>query len=93
MISEAIGMLPKQLCRIQMPMLGKPTGVNRLIILYPGMRRIWQRARRSMVSGAIDSLDRKFWGASRGRSAIDCARLQAVRAEANQAEALHSALW
>eukprot|EP00959_Pyramimonas_sp_CCMP1952_P252117 5267862-Pyramimonas_sp.AAC.1 len=46
-----------------------------------------------MVSGVIDSLDRKFWGASRGRSAIDCAWLQAARAEANQADSLHSALW
>eukprot|EP00959_Pyramimonas_sp_CCMP1952_P472402 9499977-Pyramimonas_sp.AAC.1 len=65
-ISEAIGMLPKQLCWIQMPMLGKPTGGNRLIILYAGMYRVWQRARRSVVAGVIDSLERKFWGASRG---------------------------
>eukprot|EP00959_Pyramimonas_sp_CCMP1952_P299658 6267756-Pyramimonas_sp.AAC.1 len=82
--SEAIGMLPKQLSWIQMPMLGKPSGGIRLAILYAAVYRTWQRARKPMVDHMHAGLDRRYWGASRGRSATDCAWLRAVRSESNQ---------
>eukprot|EP00959_Pyramimonas_sp_CCMP1952_P248944 5203996-Pyramimonas_sp.AAC.1 len=61
-----------------MPLLGKPNGGNRLIILSAGMYRIWQRARRAIVQRMHNTLDRGYWGACKGRSAIDCAWAQAV---------------
>ena len=90
--SEAIGILPKQLCWIQMPMLGTPSGGNRLFILYAAMYRVWQRARRTMVSHIRDAIDRRYWGCSKGRSAVDCAWLQAARSESNQAAHKHGVL-
>eukprot|EP00959_Pyramimonas_sp_CCMP1952_P076458 1597664-Pyramimonas_sp.AAC.1 len=68
-----------------MPMLAKPSGGNRLIILHAAIYRVWQRARKPMVAHMHDALDRRYWGASRGRSATDCAWLQAARSESNQA--------
>eukprot|EP00959_Pyramimonas_sp_CCMP1952_P215119 4501314-Pyramimonas_sp.AAC.1 len=86
-------MLPKQLRWIQMPMLPKASGGNRLITLHAGMYRIWHRARRRMISGIAEPLERKFWGAGKGRSAIDCAWLQAARSEADRADNLRSWMW
>eukprot|EP00959_Pyramimonas_sp_CCMP1952_P368401 7716793-Pyramimonas_sp.AAC.1 len=37
-----------------------------------------------MVARMHAAPDRKYWGASRGRSATDCAWLQAARSESNQ---------
>eukprot|EP00959_Pyramimonas_sp_CCMP1952_P415688 8709848-Pyramimonas_sp.AAC.1 len=76
-----------------MPMLPKASGGNRLIILYAGMHRIWQRARRWMISGIAESLGRKFWGAGTGRSATDCAWLQAARTEADRYDGMRSWMW
>eukprot|EP00959_Pyramimonas_sp_CCMP1952_P104892 2192595-Pyramimonas_sp.AAC.1 len=84
--AEAIGMLPKQLCWIQMHMLPKASGGNRLIILCAGLYRIWQPARRWMISGIAVSLERKFWGAGKGISAIGCAWLQSARSEADRSD-------
>eukprot|EP00959_Pyramimonas_sp_CCMP1952_P102401 2142128-Pyramimonas_sp.AAC.1 len=61
-------MLPKQLCWIQMPILPKVSVGDRLIILYAGMYRIWQRARRCIISGIAESLERNIWGAERAIS-------------------------
>eukprot|EP00959_Pyramimonas_sp_CCMP1952_P196697 4113122-Pyramimonas_sp.AAC.1 len=87
--SEAIGMLPKQLCWIQMPLLGQPSGGNRLTILHVMMYRVWLRARKSMAAQMHADLDRRYRDAGKGRSAIYCARLQAVRSGSNQAAHKH----
>eukprot|EP00959_Pyramimonas_sp_CCMP1952_P037844 792224-Pyramimonas_sp.AAC.1 len=49
-----------------------------------GVNRVWKRARKPMVAHVHSALDRKCRGASRGRSATDCARLQAARSESDQ---------
>eukprot|EP00959_Pyramimonas_sp_CCMP1952_P072432 1512985-Pyramimonas_sp.AAC.1 len=86
---EAIRMLPKQLRWIQMPLLGKPPGGNRPITLYAMMYRARQRARKPTVAHMHADLDRRYWGASKGRSAVDCARLQAARSESSQVAHKH----
>ena len=42
--SEPLGVLPWQLRRVLMSLLGKPSGGDRLIISHAGMYGIWQRA-------------------------------------------------
>eukprot|EP00959_Pyramimonas_sp_CCMP1952_P447668 9373976-Pyramimonas_sp.AAC.1 len=39
---EALEMPPRQLMRVIQPMLPKPKGGNRLMVLYAGMYRVWQ---------------------------------------------------
>eukprot|EP00959_Pyramimonas_sp_CCMP1952_P061732 1289922-Pyramimonas_sp.AAC.1 len=64
---EAIGLLPKQLSWVLRPMLPKPSTGDRLIVLYSGMYRIWQRLRRPMLGALMEEVERGYWGASRGR--------------------------
>eukprot|EP00959_Pyramimonas_sp_CCMP1952_P279643 5846752-Pyramimonas_sp.AAC.1 len=90
--SGAIGLLPKQLRWIQMPMLGKSSGGSRLI-LFAGTYRIWQGARRWMVSCISPQPSRGFWGAAKGRSALGCASLQAARADSDRARQRNHLMW
>ena len=85
---EALGLLPRQLTWVITPMIpkGKAEG-HRLIVLYAGVYRVWQRARRPVLADLQAGLSRSYWGAGRGRSAIDCAWLQAAEAEADMEEA------
>eukprot|EP00959_Pyramimonas_sp_CCMP1952_P304530 6373316-Pyramimonas_sp.AAC.1 len=77
-----IGLLPRRLCFIVLPMLAKPDQGHRLIILYSGMYRVWQPLRRRDLAALHQHLRRPHWGAIGGRSALDLSRLQAARREA-----------
>ena len=79
---ERLGLLPRQLCSIVMPMLAKPETGHRLIILYAGMYRVWQRLRRPDIKSLHRNLQRPYWGAVAGRSALDLSWAQAARSEA-----------
>eukprot|EP00959_Pyramimonas_sp_CCMP1952_P345140 7228031-Pyramimonas_sp.AAC.1 len=70
--AEAIGLPPRQLTRVLTPMIpkGKSEG-HRLIVLYAGFYRVRQRARRGVLDQMQAALDRPYWGAGRGRSALD----------------------
>eukprot|EP00959_Pyramimonas_sp_CCMP1952_P297792 6229638-Pyramimonas_sp.AAC.1 len=46
-----------------------------------------------MVSGISQQLSRTNWGAAKGRSALDCARLQAARAESDHRSNRHHLMW
>ena len=79
---ESLGVLPKQMLWICMPMLPKPMGGHRLIVLYGSIYRVWQRLRRPELAPLQQFLCRVYWGASSGRSAIDSAWQVAARVEA-----------
>eukprot|EP00959_Pyramimonas_sp_CCMP1952_P439363 9197641-Pyramimonas_sp.AAC.1 len=55
---ERIGLLPRQLRFIAMPMLAKPDQGHRLIIMYSGIYRVWQRLRRRDLDGLHQQLRR-----------------------------------
>eukprot|EP00959_Pyramimonas_sp_CCMP1952_P205470 4296886-Pyramimonas_sp.AAC.1 len=73
-------------------MLSKPSTGHMLIVRYSSMYRIWQRLRRPMLGALLEEVERGYWGASRGRSSVDCARSQAVREEADAASNRFSVL-
>eukprot|EP00959_Pyramimonas_sp_CCMP1952_P271799 5683124-Pyramimonas_sp.AAC.1 len=56
------------------------------------MYRIWQRLRRPMLNDVLGSLGRGYWGATRGRGAVDCAWVLAARSEADVASHRFSVL-
>eukprot|EP00959_Pyramimonas_sp_CCMP1952_P358197 7500191-Pyramimonas_sp.AAC.1 len=88
---ESLGMLPKQLAWIIMPMLPKPQGGHRLIISYASAYRVWQRMRICEYDMLMKVLGRKYWGAGKGRSPIDSAWTLAARTEASTASYRFSA--
>ena len=90
---ESLGLPPRQLCWLTTPMLPKTSGSgNRLVVLYAGLYRIWQRMRRPVLRELQEKTDRPYWGAARGRSSVDCAWLQAAEGEADSKQAYHGAL-
>ena len=89
--SERIGLLPRQLTWMVMPMLPKAMGGHRLIILYSASYRVWQRARRHELDELKHAIERKYWGASSGRSAVDSAWLLAAKTEASAMQCRHTA--
>eukprot|EP00959_Pyramimonas_sp_CCMP1952_P334196 6999207-Pyramimonas_sp.AAC.1 len=56
------------------------------------MHRIWQRLRRPTLSEVMGTLDRGYWGATLGRSAVDFAWALAARSEADTANHRFSVL-
>eukprot|EP00959_Pyramimonas_sp_CCMP1952_P019392 409745-Pyramimonas_sp.AAC.1 len=75
-----------------MPMLAKPDQGHRLIILYSGMYRVWQRLRRRGLDGLHQQLRRPYWGALAGRSALDLSWLRAARSGAEVSQNNYSLL-
>eukprot|EP00959_Pyramimonas_sp_CCMP1952_P451504 9453220-Pyramimonas_sp.AAC.1 len=69
-----------------MPMLAEPDSGHRLLILYAGAHRLWQRCRRDCLRLMHDALKRRYWGAVAGRSTLDLSWLQAARGEAAAAD-------
>eukprot|EP00959_Pyramimonas_sp_CCMP1952_P340718 7136676-Pyramimonas_sp.AAC.1 len=71
-------------------MLPKPTGGHRLVVIYAASYRVWQRAKRVHSEPLQQFLDRKYWGVSTGRSAIDNAWVPAARTEVAASTQMHS---
>eukprot|EP00959_Pyramimonas_sp_CCMP1952_P152876 3198414-Pyramimonas_sp.AAC.1 len=69
----------------------KSMGGHRLIILYSASYRVWQRARRPELNDLQKHIERKYWGASSGKSAIDSAWLLAAKTEASRMQCRHTA--
>eukprot|EP00959_Pyramimonas_sp_CCMP1952_P205847 4304740-Pyramimonas_sp.AAC.1 len=69
---ESLGLPPRQLCWLITAMLPETSGSgNRLVVLYAGLYRIWQRMRRPVLRELQEQIDRPYWGAARGRSSFD----------------------
>eukprot|EP00959_Pyramimonas_sp_CCMP1952_P416296 8722011-Pyramimonas_sp.AAC.1 len=64
-------------------MLPKAAGGHRLIILYSAACRAWQKMRRPGLDMIQQRLDRPYWGAASGRSAVDSAWTLAADNEQN----------
>eukprot|EP00959_Pyramimonas_sp_CCMP1952_P017621 373890-Pyramimonas_sp.AAC.1 len=63
------------------PLLEKPKGGLRPILLRAGPVRVWERLRRPELLSFNDNYPRRFWAFVPGRSAEDAAWHQATRAE------------
>ena len=80
---------------MKLPLLEKPKGGYRAILLCAGPVRIWQRLRRPMLTAFDQSSKRDYWAFGAGQNAEDAVWQQAIRAEAGRAQGLHAAgvLW
>jgi hypothetical protein len=87
---ESVGMFPEQIWYLLLPLIEKPKGGLRAILLCAGGVRVWQRARRPHILPFMDATRRAYWAFGAGKSPEDAVWTQAVRAEANVA-ARHSA--
>ena len=95
-IAESRGAWPKQLSRVQLPLLEKPLGGFRVIGLFSGLYRIWGKARRPILKVWGAKNTRSYLAASSGRSVVDTVWRQAIKAEATKAKPDHEAaalLW
>ena len=92
---EAIGMFPQQLWWMLLPLLEKPKGGYRTILLCAGPVRVWQRLRRPYLTEFDRTSKRDYWACGAGRSAGDAVWKQSAGAEAGRGEDLETAgfLW
>eukprot|EP00973_Karenia_brevis_P002119 287813-Karenia_brevis.AAC.1 len=84
-----------QLWYMMFPLLEKPKGGMRPVLLCPAPNRLWQKVRRPMHEEFLAGSRRKYWATGRGKAPADCVWCQAVRAEASTASGGSSAtvLW
>ena len=80
-IMEACGMRPTQLQANITAFLGKPTGGNRPIGLWPSSHRVCGAARRGYCQDWEAAHDEELWAMSKGRSAMDLVWREAALSE------------
>ena len=80
---EALAMFPACLWWMLFPMLEKPKGGFRPVLLCAGPVRVWQRLRRACLADFNRSSSRVYWGLSAGKAPQEAVWLQAARAEAS----------
>ena len=92
---EAIGMFPQQIWWMLLPLLGKPKGGYRTILLCAGPVRVWQRLRRPFLTAFGQVPRRDYWAFGSGQGAEDAVWQQSIRAEAGRSRGLHTGgfLW
>ena len=83
---EKIGVFPKAVYWMLFPLLEKPKGGLRPILLCAAPVRLWERLRRPVVNTLEVTHPRKFWAFGAGKSAESCIWNQAVKAEAQVSE-------
>ena len=88
---ESIGLFPTQVCWMVLPLIEKPRGGLRGVLLCAGVVRVWQRARRQETTQHQEQARRKFWATGKGNSAVSIVWNQAVKAEAAAGKGLCSA--
>ena len=92
---ESAGFFPQQIWWMLMPLLEKPKGGYRAILLCAGPVRVWQRLRTPCLSAFEEFSRRDYWAFGNGQSAEDAVWQQSVRAEAGRSCGLQAAgfLW
>ena len=83
---ESIGFFPAQLWWMMFPLLEKPKGGFRGVLLCAGPVRVWERLRRPELAAFTEMTRRPFWAFGAGRSAETAVWRQAVSAEAATSE-------
>jgi hypothetical protein len=77
---EALGMFPDQIWFLLLPLLAKPKGGYRTILVQAGLVRLWERLRRRELNGFFDEVDRDYWAFGAGTSAEDTVWLNTAEA-------------
>ena len=93
--SEMLGAFPQQTMFMVFPLIGKPKGGFRPILLCPGIVRVWQRLRRPLAYDFLRESERPYWGTGPGRSTELIVWRQAAAAEAavSRGEVAGGFLW
>ena len=78
---ESVGHLPEQIITIIFVLLPKLTGGVRPIALFASLYRLWTRTRRPLVQQWMQSNNRPFFAAGKGRDPESTVWRQAMRAE------------
>ena len=78
---ESIGMLPKPLRFLLMPLLSKPAGGYRPILMQAGLMRLWEKLRINKLEEFMEETARPYWVIAKGRSCEDVIWGQAVASE------------
>ncbi len=93
--AELVGSLPRQLHLVTVPLLAKPKGGHRPIMIYTGFYRMWSRVRKPYAEQWETANRRAYYAAAKARSAQDAVWRQAVRAETGITEGKQAAtvLW
>ena len=66
---ERLGLFPAKVFWTLMPLLEKPQGGLRAILLVAGIVRMWQRLRKPFAQPFLDLTSRSYWACGAGRSA------------------------
>ena len=78
---EAVGMFPDQIWFLLLPLLSKPKGGYRTILVQAGLVRLLERLWRRELEDFFDEVDRGYWAFGAGMSAEGLAWLNAAEAE------------
>ena len=92
-VVEKMGAFPPQLQYLLFPMLFKPNGGLRAVLLSASLPRLWQRLRREHFTQFLRVTMRPYWAQAKCRSLEGVVWLQTVRAEAAGAAGGHSAFF
>ena len=85
---ESLGFPPEQVWWMTFPLLDKPKGGYRPILLSPSLIRLWERLRKPALSNFHIRNARKYWALCRGHSSGEAVFEQSLKCEAAQAQKL-----
>ncbi len=94
-LMEATSELPRQLDVVLLAMLPKPAGGYRPIGVFPGLYRLWGKARRPYCKEWELKHHRSYFGCGEAAGAVDLVWRQCFRSEAATSSGKHAAtlLW
>eukprot|EP00959_Pyramimonas_sp_CCMP1952_P153978 3221367-Pyramimonas_sp.AAC.1 len=83
---ERLGLFPMQLLWMLLPLLEKPKGGLRPILLLAAPVRIWEKLRRPEVDGSLVRAHRTYWSFGEGQSPEAAVWHQSMLAEEAQSQ-------